>query len=142
MSDKRYKNGNISIILNEKDTNVNDPSQVAEIFNYFFTNVASGIGFDDTIVSAADAIRKHKEHSRVEQIRHEFGEINGEFDFRPVTVDLIMQNINNINPKKATGYDNYPIKIKKKYISIKRTICADIQSNEYLYCNENLSNTV
>ena len=70
--------------------------------------VASGIGFDDTIISAADAIRKHKKHPRVENIRREFDEINGEFDFRPVTVDLVMQNIKNINPKKATGYDNVP----------------------------------
>ena len=30
--------------------------------------------------------------------RHEFDEINGEFDFKPVTVDLVMQNIKNINP--------------------------------------------
>ena len=70
MSDKRYKNGN-SIILNEKDAIVNDPAQVAEIFNDFFTTVASGIGFDDTIISAADAIHKHKEHPSVEKIRRE-----------------------------------------------------------------------
>ena len=102
-----------SIILNEKDTIVNDPSPVAETFNEFFTTVASGIGFDDTIISAADAIRKHKEHSSVKLIRHEFGEINGEFDFRPVTVDLVMQNIKNVNPKEATGYDNIPGKMIK-----------------------------
>ena len=72
------------------------------------TPVASGIGFDDTIISAAGAIRKHKEHPNVEKIRREFDEIKGEFDFRPVTVDLVMQNIKNINPKKATGYDNIP----------------------------------
>ena len=107
MSDKRYKNG-YSIILNEKDTIVNDPAQVAEILNDFVTTVASGIGFDDTIISAADAIRKHKEHPSVEKVRREFDEINGEFDFRSVIVDLVMQNIKNINPKKATGYDNIP----------------------------------
>ena len=116
MSDKLYKNGN-SIILNEKDTIGNDPAHVAEIFNDFFTTVASGIGFDDIIISAADAIHKHKEHPNVEKIRREFDEIIGEFDFRPVTVDLVMQNIKNINPKKATGYDNIPGKmIKKKSI--------------------------
>ena len=124
MSDKRYKNGN-SIILNEKDTIVNDLSPVAETFNDFFTTVASGIGFDDTSISAADAIRKHKELSSVEQIRHEFGEINGEFDFRPVTVDLVMQNIKNVNPEKATGYDNIPgkmIKIAYRELSVSYAI--------------------
>ena len=123
MSDKRYKNGN-SIILNEKDAIVNDPAQVAEIFNDFFTTVASGIGFDDTIISTADAIRKHKEHPSVEKIRRDFDEINGEFDFRPVTADLIMQNIKNINPKKATGYDNIPGKmIKIAYRELSVPIC-------------------
>ena len=99
MSDKWYNVWN-SIILNEKDTIVNGPAQLVEIFNaFFFTTVASGISFDDTIISAADAIRKHKEHSSAaKKIRHEFNEINGELDFRPVTVDLIMQNIKNINP--------------------------------------------
>ena len=108
MSDTRYKNGN-SIILNEKDAIVNDPAQVAEIFNDFFTTVASGIGFDDTIISTADPICKHKEHPSVEKIRRDFDEINGEFDFRPVTADLIMQNIKNINPKKATKNDKNSI---------------------------------
>ena len=123
MSDEHYKNGN-SIILNEKHTIVNDLSQVADIFNEFFTTVASGIGFDDTIISAADAIRKHKEHSSVGQIHHEFGEINGEFYFRPATVDLVMQNIENVNPKKATRYDNIPGKmIKIAYRELSVPIC-------------------
>ena len=38
-SDKPYKNGN-SILLNEKDAIVYEPSQVAEIFNEFFTTAA------------------------------------------------------------------------------------------------------
>ena len=67
--------------------------------------MAPGIGSDDTIISAGDVIRKHKEHSSVEQIGHAFGEINGEFDFRHVNVDLIVQNIKNVSPKEATGYD-------------------------------------
>ena len=129
MSDEHYKNGN-SIILNEKDTIVNDLSQVADIFNEFFMTVASGIGFDDTIISAADAIRKHKEHSSVGQIRHEFGEINGEFYFKPATVDLVMQNIENVNPKKATRYDNIPGKmIKSSHLS------DAVKLASYSYCS-------
>ena len=94
MSDKRYQNRN-SIILNGKNTIENDPFQVEEIFNDFFTSVASGICFDNAIVSAADAIRKHKAHPRVVKNCHEFDEINGELDF----------------PKEATGYDNIPGKM-------------------------------
>ena len=70
--------------------------------------MASGIGFDDTIISAGDAIRKYTEHRGVEIIRHEFDEIDGELDFRSVTVNSVIQNIKNINPKKATEYDNIP----------------------------------
>ena len=64
MSDKRYRNGN-SIILNENDKIVNDPSQVAEIFNEFFTTVASDIGSVDEVISAGDAIHRHKDHPSV-----------------------------------------------------------------------------
>ena len=65
-----------------------------------------------------------KEHPSVEKIRREFDKINGEFDFRPVTVDLVMQNIKNINPKKATGYDNIPGKmIKIAYRELSVPIC-------------------
>ena len=31
--------------------------------------------------------------------------------FSPVTVDLVMQSIKHIDPKKATGYDNIPGKL-------------------------------
>ena len=93
-------------------------------FNDFFTTVASGIGFDDTIISAADAIRKHKAHPSVEKIRRELDEIYGEFYLRSVTVDLVLQNIKNINPKKATGYDNIPRKmIKIAYREMSVPIC-------------------
>ena len=94
-----------------QDTIVNDPAQLAEIFNdFFFTTVASGIGFDDTIISSAGAIRKHKEHPSVEKI--------------VVIVDLVMQNIKIINPKKATGYDNIPGKIIKiAYRELSAPIC-------------------
>ena len=71
MSDNLYKNGN-SIILNENDTIVNNQSLVSEIFNEFFMTVASGIGFDNSIISAGDAIRRHKEHSNVVKKRYEF----------------------------------------------------------------------
>ena len=97
MSNKRYRNGN-SIILNENDKIVNDPSQVAEIFNEFFTTVASDIGFDDEVISAGDAIHRHKNHPSIQKIQQEFDKIDSDFEFSPVTVDLVMQSIKKIDP--------------------------------------------
>ena len=123
MSDKHYRNGN-SIILNENDKIVNDPSQVAEIFNEFFTTVASDIGFDDEVISAGDAIHRHKDHRSVQKIQQEFDKIDSDFEFSPVTVDLVMQSIKNIDPKKATGYDNIPGKlIRIAYRELSVPIC-------------------
>ena len=98
MPHKRYKDWN-SIILNENDIIINNPSQVAEIFNNFFKTVAS------------DAIRKHREHTSVQKKWQEFDKIDSDFECRPVTVDLVMQRIKNINPKMASGYDNIPSKL-------------------------------
>ena len=122
-SDTRYRNGN-SIILNETDKIVNEPSQVAEIFNEFFTTVASDIGFDGEVISAGDAIHRHKDHPSVQKIQQELDKIDCDFEFSPVTVDLVMQSITNIDPKKATGYDNIPGKlIRMAYREVSVPIC-------------------
>ena len=48
---------------------------MAEIFNEFFTTVASDIGFDDEVSSTGDAIRRHKDHPSVQKIQQEFDKI-------------------------------------------------------------------
>ena len=38
------------VSLREGDKIINEPAEVAEIFNSYYTKIASDIGFDDTII--------------------------------------------------------------------------------------------
>ena len=67
-TDKRNKNAN-DIVLKDGDNVVSDPAKVTEIFNTYFSNVASTIGFEDEIVSVEDALQKHSQHPSVLKIK-------------------------------------------------------------------------
>ena len=53
-SDKRFRNGH-NIFLRENNNVETDPSNVSELFNDYFSRVATDIGFDDGITSTSDA---------------------------------------------------------------------------------------
>ena len=107
--DKRFRNGR-NIALSENDNIVNDPLTVAEIFNDYFSTVATDIGFDDRIESAIDAINKHSTHPSVLKIR---GNHNPEhpFSFHLVDSQQVSLALKRLNARKATGYDNLPGKL-------------------------------
>ena len=67
MSDKKFRNGG-GIILEEARKTISEVSKVSEIYNDFFTSVASEIGFDEDIVSVADAINEYNTHPSIERI--------------------------------------------------------------------------
>jgi hypothetical protein len=100
-----------SINLDENGDIITDPQKVSEIFNEFFITVASDIGFDDDIVSAADAISKHRYHSSIKKLLDHYGQIENQFEFSMVNVDTVTEKLKSINPKKATGFDNMPGKL-------------------------------
>ena len=58
MTNKHTRNGN-NIILREGDNTVIDNKAVCEIFNDYFANIASTIGFEDQIECVDSAIEKH-----------------------------------------------------------------------------------
>ena len=60
MTDKKHRNGN-SFMLQENDKIVVDEKLVANIFNDYFCNIASKIGFDDPITTTHDVNNKHRE---------------------------------------------------------------------------------
>ena len=107
MSDKKYRNGG-NITLNENGEIITDASRVSEIFNDFFVNVATDIGFNDDVVSASDAIKRHDQHPSVKRIREYYRDKIKDFDFHVIDTETVMQMIKNINPRKATGCDNIP----------------------------------
>ena len=108
-SDKKFKNGN-HIALSENNGIINDQHRVAEMFNDYFSTVAMGIGFDDNVTSATDAINKHSSHPSVLKIQ---GNRNPEhsFSFQLVDTQQVSLALKKVNPRKATGYDNLPGKI-------------------------------
>ena len=64
MTDKRRGNGN-NFTLQENGKIIIDDKLVANIFNDYFCNIASQIGFDDPITTTYDIINKHKDHPSV-----------------------------------------------------------------------------
>ena len=96
--------------MTNKNETVLDPKCISELFNDYFSSVANGIGFDDDVESAKDAIMKHRTHpsiSKIEQNRH-----NGKtFEFQKVNEVDVKRKLKNINIRKATGFDNIPGKI-------------------------------
>ena len=109
-SNKSVRNGN-NIILSDGENIVTDTKKVADIFNDFFVNVASTIGFQDDITTTHEAIMKHNQHRSVRKIRGNFGHKKNSFVFTQVSSDVIRMKLKHINIRKATGYDNIPGKL-------------------------------
>ena len=115
---KRYRHFSLTngsqmernIALSENDNIVNDSLTVAEVFNDYFSTVATHIGFDDRIESAIDAINKHSTQPSVLKIR---GNHNPEhpFSFHLVDSQQVSLALKRLNARKATGYDNLPGKL-------------------------------
>ena len=112
ISDKNSKTSN-ALSLNENGMVITDPSEIAEIFNDHFVNVAKEIGFQDSITSVNSAISKHSSHSSVLKIRERFKEAEKTFSFECVDSQTVMLCLKNLNPRKAIGYDCIPGKILK-----------------------------
>ena len=73
--------------------------------NTFFCNIASDICFADKIVSAHDAIPRHRNHPSILQINEHFeGQIN-QFRFKYVNKSEVDKKLTSLEPRKATGYD-------------------------------------
>ena len=108
-SDKKFKNGN-HIALSENTDIINDQLRVAEMFNEYFSTVAMGVGFEDCVKSATDAINKHSSHPSVLKIQENRDPENS-FSFHLVDTQQVSLALKRINSRKATGYDNLPGKI-------------------------------
>ena len=105
---KKGSGGGSEIILCENEKMVSSQSEVSEVFNVFFVNVAKDIGNTskdyNPDFSDHPSIQKIKENTQVET------EI---FSFTPVSSDTVEKVISNLNIKKATGVDNISAKIIK-----------------------------
>ena len=112
MSDKKFRSSE-SIILQENGSTMNDTKVVTNKFNDYFCSIASSIGFDDVICDTRSAIEKHSAHPSIAAIKNKHGNIVNSFKFHPVSENHIKKKLQNINIRKATGYDNIPGKLLK-----------------------------
>ena len=67
MTDKKSKSSNI--ILREDDRVLTKAEDVCEIFNDYFVNIASSIGFDDEIETVESSVLKHSQHPTIVKIK-------------------------------------------------------------------------
>ena len=128
---KKGSGGWSEIILYENEKMVSSKSEVSEVFNEFFVNVAKDIGNTskdyNPDFSDHPSIQKIKENTQVET------EI---FSFTPVSSDTVEKVISNLNIKKATGVDNISAKIIKACapavsIPISNLINISFRSSEF-----------
>ena len=109
-SDKKFRNGN-TITIKDGDDTISDPVKVSEVFNDYFSTIASSIGFQDDIDSAENAIQKHSSHPSVKKITERYFNRLDTFHFKTVDSEHVSLLLKQIDPKKATGFDNIPGKL-------------------------------
>ena len=119
ISDNSSFNTN-KIILQEGDIIINDTGEICEIFNNYYTSVASNIDFDDTIPTDFDTddgfsafINKYCRHPSIVEIRENALD-KALFDFESITHRDVEKIINGFDSKKAHGYDKMPMKLLQK----------------------------
>ena len=125
MTDKKHRNGN-SFMLQENDKIVVDDKLVANIFNDYFCNIASKIGFDYPITTTHDVINKHRDHPSVLKIRETYSKEADSFSFCCVDENVVTSKLRSIKINKGPGYDCIP---GKPYTSGPRSF----KSSLYLY---------
>ena len=103
----------------ENDNIINQPNEVANIFNEYFTAIADGIGFDDPIPSGYEhddvlrtMIAKYDNHPSIIAIKNALPEDNS-FAFSNVTVNEIYNLLMKMDCKRSTGFDDIPSKLLK-----------------------------
>ena len=104
-------------ILKNGHSIVSDDKEVCELFNEYFSSVASNIGFSDDIPDDYNTdhgfqciLKKYENHPSICKIQNNVN-TEDKFDFCPVTISQVQKIIENMDPKKAQGCDNIPTKL-------------------------------
>ena len=114
MTDK-IKATNQNISLFHGNGIVNNPTEVCNIFNEYLITAASNIGNEDPIrenESIDDILSCYKDDDTIKRITNNSHHVSG-FNFSSVTVKEVHKLLENMDKKKATGYNNFPPKILK-----------------------------
>jgi hypothetical protein len=106
-----------SIPLRENGKIISEDKEVSNIFNSFFQEIGSDIGFPENNDRPLNEINEqYKEHESLKVINDRI-RINRDhncFIFRFVTEREVTKLINSLSSKKASGYDEIPAQFIKK----------------------------
>ena len=105
LSSKAAKNS-ADIILMENNCLVSDQTEVCNILNDFYINIAQEIGINN---QQADSSAMHPSIQAIKD-NSPFGGYDT-FAFKPVSESQVFKIVNSLNSKKATGVDQIPPKI-------------------------------
>ena len=111
----KSKGCNENITLKHNGKIINNPNDVCDIFNDYFTNVAREIGSEETLneEEELDHIFKiYENHASIVGIQ-EHVTVNSPFQFTHVSVGEVKALLLDIDSTKATGYDTIPPKLVK-----------------------------
>ena len=96
-------NNKENVVLRENDDIVNDAESVAKIFNEYFTQIASDIGFnytipddydnDDVLISLIAKYDKHPSITAIKAVARE----HGTFEFKHVDINQVYEILVNMN---------------------------------------------
>ena len=114
MSDKHDNRHSSNILLCDSEKVISDPKLVAEVFNEYYSSIASykctPDGLDD--LPLEKIFDKHIGHQSIELIKNKM-QISSTFDFQSVTPNDFHMYIKNMKPKKSYGFDGIQAKFIK-----------------------------
>jgi hypothetical protein len=99
--------GEQKIVLFENDKIVNNPNEVSNHFNIFFSTIADKIGID--------AVYNSSNHPSIKEILNNREQVP-DFEFNKVTNENVDKILIKININKATGADGIPAKIVNRVL--------------------------
>ena len=126
---KKGSGGGSEIILCENEKMVSSQSEVSEVFNEFFVNVAKDIGN-----TSKDYNPDFSEHPSIQKIEENTPVETEIFSFTPVSSDTVEKVISNLNIKKATVVDNISAKIIKACAPAVSTAISNLINISFRSC--------
>ena len=99
-------------MLEQNGEIINDPSTVSKIFNNYFSTVAMGIGNEAPLSgeeSLDEIFQIYKDHKYIYSNKQQ----NISFNFNEVPVSKVKSLIQEIDHRKACGFNNMPPKLLK-----------------------------
>ena len=96
-----------NITLYENDTLVTDSTDISNIFNEYFINVANDLKEADNVtdMSTDEVIDYYKEHPSIKSINNHV-DVNQFFHFKNIENSTTSKKLKNLQINKASGFDN------------------------------------